>query len=358
MSLHQRIVEGTGSATVPSRLLEAMDGVPSAAGLAIARFPGGARAVLVVDADGEAFVAAEQVALERLRGVRRLFRDLAVDLVCVPASEAETIDMPPGMDVYRYTGGARQRLSESALMLPPRAPHRRMCETGLPTRLVSHVTALSLLVVASMASLAPAGSAGGDASDFGFLVSAVRGADASPAPDTPLGPVPTGSTDGFALQAEEVAFLDHGAPAKAPSSVAPKPTPVPVDPGATPIPAPTSAVVWPVPGGSVSQYFHAGHLAVDIAAPYGSQVIAAHDATVTWAGWRDDGGGYVVFLDHGNGMQTRYNHLGGIWVWPGQYVTAGQGIGSVGCSGICTGPHVHFVVTVNGVIDNPLRYLP
>jgi murein DD-endopeptidase MepM/ murein hydrolase activator NlpD len=115
--------------------------------------------------------------------------------------------------------------------------------------------------------------------------------------------------------------------------------------------------VWPVIGGSISQYYHAGHLALDIAASYGSTVVAAKGGTVTWSGWRNNGGGYVIAIDHGGGMQTVYNHLGSIWVGVGQYVAAGQGIGGVGCTGTCTGPHVHFEVIVNGVIDNPLRYL-
>jgi murein DD-endopeptidase MepM/ murein hydrolase activator NlpD len=84
--------------------------------------------------------------------------------------------------------------------------------------------------------------------------------------------------------------------------------------------------------------------------------VAAQGGTVTWAGWRNNGGGYVISIDHGNGMRTVYNHLDSIWVSAGQYVGAGQGIGGVGCTGICTGPHVHFEVIVNGVIDNPLRY--
>ncbi|MGH2429528.1 MAG: M23 family metallopeptidase [Candidatus Limnocylindria bacterium] len=158
----------------------------------------------------------------------------------------------------------------------------------------------------------------------------------------------------------------------------PKPTPVPIDPNQTPLPGPVAnavgqasgpatapaaapvgsgALAWPVPAGSISQYFHAGHLAVDIAAPYGSQVVAAQAGVVTSAGWRNNGGGIVVSIDHGNGIVTSYNHLGAPWVSAGQAVSAGQGIGSVGCTGICTGPHVHFAVVVNGVTQNPLRYM-
>jgi murein DD-endopeptidase MepM/ murein hydrolase activator NlpD len=159
---------------------------------------------------------------------------------------------------------------------------------------------------------------------------------------------------------------------------APLPTPVAVDPNATPLaapsgigqtaatgvssrsasaPAPASGrLLWPVPGGAISQYFHAGHLALDVAAPYGSQVVAAQSGIVTSSGWRNNGGGYVISIDHGNGLVTVYNHLGSLWVSAGAYVAAGQGIAGVGCTGICTGPHVHFEVIVNGIIDNPQRY--
>ncbi len=128
---------------------------------------------------------------------------------------------------------------------------------------------------------------------------------------------------------------------------------------AAPAPAPSNngTLTWPVPGGVITQYFHAGHLALDIAAPAGSTVIASAPGTVTWAGWRNNGGGLVVQVDHGNGIQTVYNHLGSIWVSPGQWVGRGQGIAGVGCTGICTGPHTHFEVYVNGVVVNPLRYL-
>jgi murein DD-endopeptidase MepM/ murein hydrolase activator NlpD len=151
------------------------------------------------------------------------------------------------------------------------------------------------------------------------------------------------------------------APTPLPTPVAPpKPAPDPPATVAAP-PAPqvvtgTGALVWPV-NGTITQYFHSGHLAIDVAAPYGSTVMAADSGVVTWAGWRNNGGGYVVAIDHGNGMQTVYNHLGSIWVSPGQAVSRGQGIAGVGCTGICTGPHVHFETIVGGYEVNPLRYL-
>ena len=78
---------------------------------------------------------------------------------------------------------------------------------------------------------------------------------------------------------------------------------------------------------------------------------------MTWAGWKNNGGGLVVSINHGNGIVTVYNHLGSIAVKVGAAVAAGQTIAAVGCTGDCTGPHVHFEVIVGGVIVNPLRYL-
>jgi len=54
---------------------------------------------------------------------------------------------------------------------------------------------------------------------------------------------------------------------------------------------------------------------------------------------------------------TGYNHLGSVLVSAGQGLVRGEQIATVGCTGICTGPHVHFAVIVNGVLVNPLRYL-
>lgn len=247
--------------------------------------------------------------------------------------------------------------------------------------MIAHASVVSLVLGASVAGLAssPGHDGAGPSSDTGFLslVSSVRGAAGEPEELT------TTSYDLNALAEEQSTILDRAAPAGIPGDSGPMPTPVPVDPDATPLAGPASigspattsgsttgglsnraappvssgALVWPVPAGSISQYYHAGHLALDIAASYGSPVVAAQGGTVSSAGWRTNGGGLVVSINHGNGMTTVYNHLGSVWVSAGQYVGAGQGIGGIGCTGICTGPHVHFEVIVNGVINNPLRYL-
>ena len=121
---------------------------------------------------------------------------------------------------------------------------------------------------------------------------------------------------------------------------------------------------WPVVGGNnfISQYFHAGHYAIDIAADYGTKVVAAGDGIVTFAGWKNNGGGYQVWIAHGDNLYTTYNHMSAITVGTGQTVTRGQQVGRVGQSGNATGPHCHFEVWRGPVWDggtrvNPLLYL-
>jgi murein DD-endopeptidase MepM/ murein hydrolase activator NlpD len=149
---------------------------------------------------------------------------------------------------------------------------------------------------------------------------------------------------------------------------APEPTPLPTPvappaPPAQPRPLAKPQVVvgngmlqWPVKG-EITTYFSSSHQAIDIAAPAGSPVLAADDGVVTWAGWIDNGGGLQVAIDHGNGIVTRYDHLGSISVAVGDTLARGERFAAVGCTGWCTGPHVHFEVIVNGVHVNPLRYL-
>jgi murein DD-endopeptidase MepM/ murein hydrolase activator NlpD len=121
-------------------------------------------------------------------------------------------------------------------------------------------------------------------------------------------------------------------------------------------------LAWPVPGGYISQYFHPGHEAIDIAAPYGSRIVAAAAGTVTFAGWKNNGGGYQVWISHGSNLYTTYNHMSSISVGAGQRVGRGQFVGRVGMTGDATGPHCHFEVWIGpiwngGTRVNPLAYL-
>ena len=120
---------------------------------------------------------------------------------------------------------------------------------------------------------------------------------------------------------------------------------------------------WPVVGGGnyISQHYHYGHYGLDIAADYGSSVVAAADGRVIFAGWKSNGGGWQVWVSHGGGLYTTYNHMSGLSVGDGQSVGEGQQVGRVGQSGHATGPHLHFEVWHGSIWDggervNPLRY--
>jgi len=115
---------------------------------------------------------------------------------------------------------------------------------------------------------------------------------------------------------------------------------------------------WPVPGGFISQYFHYGHPALDIAADYGSPIHAAADGVVTFAGWRDNGGGYQVWISHGSGLYTTYNHMSSLAVSAGTSVGRGDFIGRIGTTGNATGPHCHFEVWIGPVWDGGVRVNP
>ena len=108
---------------------------------------------------------------------------------------------------------------------------------------------------------------------------------------------------------------------------------------------------WPVVGGGnyISQYFHSGHGAIDIAADYGSPVVAAAGGRVVFAGWKSNGGGWQVWISHGGGLYTTYNHMSGSRSAPARRVGRGQRVGRVGQSGNATGPHLHFEVWRGGM---------
>jgi len=119
---------------------------------------------------------------------------------------------------------------------------------------------------------------------------------------------------------------------------------------------------WPVPGGFISQYFHYGHGGLDIAADAGTRVTAAAAGVVLFAGWKNNGGGYQVWISHGSNLYTTYNHMMSVSVGRGQVVSRGQQVGRVGMTGDATGPHCHFEVWLGmiwggGTRVNPLGYL-
>ena len=146
----------------------------------------------------------------------------------------------------------------------------------------------------------------------------------------------------------------------------PEAQPAAKTPAVTALPPATYAggrFVWPVVGGKnyVSQYFHYGHYAIDIAATYGSTVRAAGEGVVTFAGWGNNGGGYQVWIAHGSGLFTTYNHMSAVTVGVGQHVDRGQQVGRIGQTGNATGPHLHFEVWRGPVDDggqrvNPMSY--
>ncbi len=98
------------------------------------------------------------------------------------------------------------------------------------------------------------------------------------------------------------------------------------------------------------------HRGIDIAAPFGSNVLAAESGTVVTAGYNSSYG-YYVTINHGGGYVTLYAHNSKLLVSSGQKVNRGDVIAKCGSTGSSTGNHVHFEVMVNGSPKNPLNYL-
>jgi murein DD-endopeptidase MepM/ murein hydrolase activator NlpD len=94
------------------------------------------------------------------------------------------------------------------------------------------------------------------------------------------------------------------------------------------------------------------HQGVDLAAPYGTPIVAASDGVVRFAGWHGGHGNFVQ-IAHAGGMGTGYGHMSRYVVRPGQSVRQGQLIGYVGSTGLSTGPHCHFEVYRGGQPINP-----
>lgn len=100
--------------------------------------------------------------------------------------------------------------------------------------------------------------------------------------------------------------------------------------------------------------FHGG---VDLAVAAGTPVLAARDGQVVRSGWVG-AYGYAVYLEHGDGVQTRYAHLSALLVGEGEFVRQGDAIGLAGSTGASTGPHLHFEIRLAGFAVDPMPLLP
>lgn len=99
------------------------------------------------------------------------------------------------------------------------------------------------------------------------------------------------------------------------------------------------------------------HKGIDLRAPKGTSFMAADSGTVTFAGWGGGSYGYLITINHGGGVVTKYAHCSSVGVSVGQNVQKGEVIGTVGSTGNATGNVLHFEVVINGVQKNPVSYL-
>jgi len=129
----------------------------------------------------------------------------------------------------------------------------------------------------------------------------------------------------------------------------------------------TGQLMWPVPSaGIVTSGFgvrlhpvwrvYRQHWGIDIPADHGANILASDSGTVITSEYSSSYGNYVV-ISHGNGVTTLYAHMSSRWVSVGQAVSKGQIIGLIGTTGVSTGPHLHFEVSINGEKVDPEKYL-
>ncbi len=170
---------------------------------------------------------------------------------------------------------------------------------------------------------------------------------------------------------DQLVFVPNGV---LPVAVLPEPTVVPTEPpvlvtsppvdsppGTTAPASSDHGLIWPVYG-PISSYMGPSHplgIDIDLYANPNAAIAAATSGTVTFAGGDPCCSyGYHVILMSPDGIETLYAHFSQISVSEGQQVGQGQTLGYAGCTGYCTGNHLHFEVIDNGVRVDPLAYLP
>ena len=119
---------------------------------------------------------------------------------------------------------------------------------------------------------------------------------------------------------------------------------------------------WPAAGTVTDGYgtrWGRMHFGIDVGILRSLDVHAATSGTVTSAGWLTgyEGYGNVVTVDAGAGYSVLYAHLARSYVVPGQWLATGEPIGEAGCTGSCTGTHLHFELRLNDVPIDPAPFL-
>ena len=125
-------------------------------------------------------------------------------------------------------------------------------------------------------------------------------------------------------------------------------------------PPSAAGFIWPLNNAVTSYYgprWGRMHTGIDIDGYSGEPIVAAKSGTVISAGSMS-GYGNAVVIDHGGGISTLYGHMSEIGTSSGASINQGQLVGYVGCTGSCTGDHLHFEVRVNGSPTDPMDYLP
>lgn len=112
-------------------------------------------------------------------------------------------------------------------------------------------------------------------------------------------------------------------------------------------------------GYGFSRGFLSYHNGVDLPKAGGCPISSVANGYVSYAGWSPGGQGYNVVIDHGGGISTHYYHGDGtFWVQTGERVQQGQPLLHMGCTGNCTGTHLHFSLFKDGIAIDPAPFVP
>ncbi len=166
--------------------------------------------------------------------------------------------------------------------------------------------------------------------------------------------------EGLAREEGKIQELIRARSQPPPVAVVPLPQQQTASGGNAPRAVSSGGLIWPASGPINSPFgprWGRMHTGIDIGAPSGAPIRAAKAGRVISAGY-NGGYGLAVVIDHGGGLSTLYGHTSSISVADGASVSQGQVIAAVGCTGSCTGPHLHFETRVGGTPQNPMNFLP